>query len=264
MPTWASAVPHAEPAMPSPAPYTRVTLRTTLTGKPTTATASGVRVSCRPRSTPVAAKLTSMAGSEIALIRRYVVAEACTAAVGAQPPRDVAGQQEHGQRGDGADDQRPARARPRRARPRPGGRGRPRGGPRRRSCRRRGRRRGSPSSTGRRRRCRARPAASCPDDRRSRSRRAGTPAPRPASRTPARPGAGPPGAVRPASRGPDHMLDRIAVISPPHPVEKARGRSPHGAGPARAADRSGPIGRRLVIHSHPQAGTQRNRRRPQP
>ena len=58
-PTWASRVPYADPAMPSPAPYTSATLRAMLARLPTTATISGVRVSCRPRSTPVAASISS-------------------------------------------------------------------------------------------------------------------------------------------------------------------------------------------------------------
>ena len=42
--------------------------------KPPTAATSGVRVSCRPRRTPVVARTTSIAGMPIAEIRRYVTA----------------------------------------------------------------------------------------------------------------------------------------------------------------------------------------------
>ena len=41
-----------------------------LAPKPTTEATSGVRVSCRPRSTPVTARTTSMAGMPTAEIRR--------------------------------------------------------------------------------------------------------------------------------------------------------------------------------------------------
>ena len=44
-----------------------------------TATASGVRVSWSPRSTPVPASTASMAGAPSKLIRRYVIAPAVTA-----------------------------------------------------------------------------------------------------------------------------------------------------------------------------------------
>ena len=50
------------------------------TAKPMPATQSGVRVSCRPRSRPVAAKTMSMAGSPAIEIERYVDAAAVTSA----------------------------------------------------------------------------------------------------------------------------------------------------------------------------------------
>jgi hypothetical protein len=74
MPSWASTVPSAEPAMPRPAPCTSATLSTTLAAAPAAATTSGVRVSCSPRRMPVAARTTSMAGSPGSDQRRYVTA----------------------------------------------------------------------------------------------------------------------------------------------------------------------------------------------
>ena len=67
---WAVTVPQAEPAMPQCRPSTNVAFRMMLTMFAATATASGVRVSCRPRSTPVPASTASMDGAPIRLIRR--------------------------------------------------------------------------------------------------------------------------------------------------------------------------------------------------
>ena len=67
-------VPHAEPAMPQCRPCTNQTLSTMFRLNPPTAATSGVRVSCRPRSTPVVASTTSIAGMPSAEIRRYVTA----------------------------------------------------------------------------------------------------------------------------------------------------------------------------------------------
>ena len=67
-------VPHADPAIPQCRPWTNHTLRTMLRPKPPTAATSGVRVSWRPRRTPVVARTTSMAGMPSAEIRRYVTA----------------------------------------------------------------------------------------------------------------------------------------------------------------------------------------------
>ena len=53
---------------------------------PTTATTSGVRVSCRPRSTPVVASMTSSGVVPRKAIRRYVVAGSATVGVGAERP----------------------------------------------------------------------------------------------------------------------------------------------------------------------------------
>jgi hypothetical protein len=54
---------------------------------PTTATSSGVRVSCRPRSTPVAASITSSGTVPRKASRRYVVANPDTA--GSAPNRST-------------------------------------------------------------------------------------------------------------------------------------------------------------------------------
>ncbi len=70
MPHCEITVPVAEPAMPRPTPYTSSRLSSRLTEKPVTATSSGVRVSCSPRSTPVAARTPSIAGIPRELIRR--------------------------------------------------------------------------------------------------------------------------------------------------------------------------------------------------
>ena len=70
MPVCAMTVPHADPAMPQPRPWTNQTLRAMLRPKPPTAAISGVRVSWSPRSTPVVARTTSIAGMPIAEIRR--------------------------------------------------------------------------------------------------------------------------------------------------------------------------------------------------
>ena len=60
--------------MPQCSPCTNQTLRAMFRLNPPTAATSGVRVSCRPRSTPVVASTTSMAGMPSAEIRRYVTA----------------------------------------------------------------------------------------------------------------------------------------------------------------------------------------------
>ena len=70
MPTWAMTDPQAAPAIPMPRPWTSSTLSTALALNPTPATSIGVRVSRRPRRMPVAAMMTSSAGSPSALIRR--------------------------------------------------------------------------------------------------------------------------------------------------------------------------------------------------
>ena len=57
-----------------PTPKTSTTLRTMLSPLPATATTSGVRVSWRPRRTPVAASITSSGTVPRKAIRRYVVA----------------------------------------------------------------------------------------------------------------------------------------------------------------------------------------------
>ncbi len=78
-PSWARSVPIAEPAMPRSRPKTRTTFSTMLRRLPTTATTSGVRVSCSPRSTPVAASITSSGTTPRNASRRYVVAGTSTA-----------------------------------------------------------------------------------------------------------------------------------------------------------------------------------------
>ncbi len=70
MPVWAITVPHADPAMPHPRPWTNQRLSSALVVNPATATTSGVRVSCRPRSTPVVASTTSIDGMPKAETRR--------------------------------------------------------------------------------------------------------------------------------------------------------------------------------------------------
>ena len=78
----ASTVPIAEPAMPSPSnpptPYTSNRFSTMLTPFPSTATTSGVRVSCSPRRTPVVASITSSGVVPSHAMRRYVVANPST------------------------------------------------------------------------------------------------------------------------------------------------------------------------------------------
>jgi hypothetical protein len=67
---WAMTVPMAEPPMPRSKPYTSTTLSTTFSTFATAATISGVRRSSTPRSAPVAASTTSMAGTAEAEISR--------------------------------------------------------------------------------------------------------------------------------------------------------------------------------------------------
>ena len=63
-------VPIAEPATPQSNPLTNNRFSTVLSTAPATATHSGVRVSWRPRSTPVVASTTSMAGIPTSEISR--------------------------------------------------------------------------------------------------------------------------------------------------------------------------------------------------
>ena len=53
---------------------------------PTTATTSGVRVSCSPRSTPVAASITSSGATPRNASRRYVVAWSADLGAGPEQP----------------------------------------------------------------------------------------------------------------------------------------------------------------------------------
>ena len=53
-------------------------LSAALRANPVTVTSSGVRVSCRPLSSPCAARQTSIAGMPRALIRRYVTPASTT------------------------------------------------------------------------------------------------------------------------------------------------------------------------------------------
>ena len=67
---WAAAVAVAEPAMPRPRPLMSRASRPMFVTLTPIATAIGVRVSCRPRSSPVEASTTSWKGSPAATIRR--------------------------------------------------------------------------------------------------------------------------------------------------------------------------------------------------
>ena len=69
-------VPSAAPATPMPTPCTSVTLAPTFSAAPAMAMTSGVRVSCSPRSTPVAAVTSRIAGSPGSDHHRYD--EACS------------------------------------------------------------------------------------------------------------------------------------------------------------------------------------------
>ena len=66
----AITVPVAEPARPKCSPRTNVAFRTVFRVNAATATSSGVRVSCSPRSTPVPASTSSIDGAPNRLIRR--------------------------------------------------------------------------------------------------------------------------------------------------------------------------------------------------
>jgi len=63
-------VPAADPAMPQPSPRTNHALSRALSVNALTEMTSGVRVSCSPRSTPVPASTSSMAGTPNRLTRR--------------------------------------------------------------------------------------------------------------------------------------------------------------------------------------------------
>jgi hypothetical protein len=73
MPVWVITVPIAEPATPNPRTLTSNRFSPTLTSAPITATTSGVRGSCRPRSTPVVASTANMAGMPTNDQRRNVI-----------------------------------------------------------------------------------------------------------------------------------------------------------------------------------------------
>ena len=62
MAVWVITVPIAEPATPNSRTTTSNRFNPTLTAAPMTATNSGVRVSCSPRSTPVVASTVNIAG----------------------------------------------------------------------------------------------------------------------------------------------------------------------------------------------------------
>ena len=163
----------------APKPYTSTRLSTTFATLPTTATTSGVRVSWRPRRTPVAASISSRGAAPSRATRRYVVACVATSELGPNQATTVRVAEQHRDRHDHADqcrqpdpvDALDQRAAPCRRHP-PAGRPRP-------WCRRRGRRTGRPGCRAPPRRCRARPAAGCRGGRRWRRRRAGTAARRP-------------------------------------------------------------------------------------
>jgi hypothetical protein len=70
MPHCATTVPAAEPAMPQPKPYRKSALSAAFAANPTPATTSGVRVSCRPRSSPVAAMTINIPGRPISETER--------------------------------------------------------------------------------------------------------------------------------------------------------------------------------------------------
>ncbi len=70
---------------------------------PTTATASGVRVSCRPRSTPVAASISSSGTAPSSARWRYVAARSATRWPGAEQSDQRAGERQCHEAGQGPD-----------------------------------------------------------------------------------------------------------------------------------------------------------------